>query len=146
MAIDRKKLLEYRGTVIEKSVNIETILSALISLHYFKCLLTNFVLEVLYDEYFSFALKRRIIEKVIPNLDKHMIDDLNRLSTIRNYFAHCGIEFVRKEERDVGGRIYDPRDIKKEIDFEALFKEFIEKEPKVTKYFFDIYREMGGEG
>jgi hypothetical protein len=48
-----------------------------------------FLLEVLYDEYFSFAPKRLILEKIIENLDRKMLQDLNRANTIRNYFAHC---------------------------------------------------------
>lgn len=137
-----KKTLEQRGIVIERFINIDTILNALISLHYFKKVSTNFILEVLYDEYFSFALKRRIVQKIIPNLDSKMIEDLNRLNTIRNYFAHCGMEFVKDETES---KVLDPRNLKKGIDFEALFKEFMEKEHKVANYFLKLYIDKGGK-
>jgi hypothetical protein len=139
--MDRKKILEYRGIVVDRFINIDTILNALISLHYFKEVSSNFILEVLYDEYFSFALKRRIVQKIIPNLDSKMIEDLNRLNTIRNYFAHCGMEFVKDGN---ASKVLDPRNLKKGIDFEALFKEFMEKEHNVANYFLKLYIDKGG--
>ena len=83
--MDEEKLSRYRSEVIERFINIEWIINAIISQHYFKRVLLPFVLEVLYDEYFSFALKRRVLEKIIKTIDNQKVQDLNRLNTIRNY-------------------------------------------------------------
>jgi len=61
---------KYRSEVIERAINIEWIMSAIICQHYFKKVIMPFLLEVLYDEYFSFALKRRILEKIVKDFDK----------------------------------------------------------------------------
>ena len=70
-----------RAEVIEKFINVETIINAIISQHYLKRLVMPFLLEVLYDEYFSFALRRRILEKIlnksVPDYDKKQIEYLN---------------------------------------------------------------------
>ena len=140
-------LSKYRSEVIEKFINAEMIINAIISQHYFKKVLKPFLLEVLYDEYFSFGLKRRIIEKIIPDIDTKKIHDLNRLNTIRNYFAHSNQEFFEGSEKPkpgIKGIIPDPRDIEKGIDFEKLYKEFIEKESEVTKYLAKIFTDIGG--
>jgi len=147
--MDKKTLSKYRSEVIEKFINIEWIINAIISQHYFKRVLIPFVLEVLYDEYFSFALKRRILQKIIPDLDNKKIQDLNRLNTIRNYFAHCGPEFFKISEipkPEPKGIVPDPRtrDLEKGIDFEKLYGEFIEKDREVTTYLGKIYTNLGG--
>jgi len=123
------------------------IVNAIISQHYFKKVLKPFLLEVLYDEYFSFGLKRRILLKIIPDLDNKKIEDLNRLNTIRNYFAHCNQEFFGISEKPKAGTkgiIPDPRNIEKGIDFERLYNEFIKKEYGVTKYLAEIFTNLGG--
>jgi len=142
-----KSLSKVRAEVIEKSINIEWIINAIISQHYFKKVLLPFVTEVLYDEYCSFALKRRILEKIFPNIDGRQIQKLNRLNTIRNYFAHCGQEIfdgpvVPKNEQK--GWVPDPRKPTKPINFESLHAEFIELENSVSKYLFGIFQELGG--
>lgn len=144
-------LSKYRSEVIEKLINCEMIINAIISLHYFKndkgAVNRNFLLEVLYDEYFSFGLKRRILLKIVPHLDKKKIDDLNRLNTIRNYFAHCNQEIFEGSEKPKPGEkgvVPDPRKIEKGIDFESLHEEFIEKETEVTKFLAKIFTDMGG--
>lgn len=145
--MNQKILSKYRSEVIEKFINCEMIMNAIISQHYFKKIITSFLFEVLYDEYFSFGLKRRILEKIVPNLERRKIDDLNRLNTIRNYFAHCNQEFFEGSEmpgEEVGWIVPDPKDIEKGIDFEKLYKEFIEKEEGVVQYLVDIFKEMGG--
>src|SRR5215204_2008170 len=53
-----------RSAVIEKSINLEWMMNAIISQHYFGAVKKSFILEVLYDEYCSFALKRRILMKI----------------------------------------------------------------------------------
>jgi len=142
--MDRDTLSKHRSEVIERFINIETIIDAIISQHYFKKVLLNFYLEVLYDEYFSFALKRRIIEKIIKNIDSQKVQDLNRLNTIRNYFAHCGREIIKGTDKTKRGQVIDPRDIQKEINFESLYAEFMSKAKGIEEYLFRLYENLGG--
>jgi hypothetical protein len=124
--MEKEKLSKYRSEVIERFINVEWLMNAIISQHYFKRVLMPFLLEVLYDEYFSFSLKRRILEKIIKDADNQKVQDLNRLNTIRNYFAHCNQEiFEISDTKKEKGKVIDPRNIRKEIDFEGLYSEFI---------------------
>ena len=138
--ISEATLKEYRATVIEKFINVEAILNAVICQHYFKKVNANFYLEVLYDEYFTFNLKLRIFEKII-NLSKIELDNLRRLNTIRNYFAHCNQRFFQGEE----GKVIDPRNTEKEINFENLYDEFIKKEKEVISHLEKTYSNLGGK-
>jgi len=139
---------KYRSEVIERFINIEWLLNAIITQHYFKRMVSSFLFEVLYDEYFNFGLKRRIIEKIIPNINGQRLQDLNRLNTIRNYFAHCNQEMFfgsgipSSQEK---GFIPDPRKPDREVDFKKLYEEFIEKEGLVADYLMDILRKLGGK-
>lgn len=56
--MDKDEISKCRAEVIERFINIEWIINAIISQHYLKRVVVSFILEVLYDEYFSFALKR----------------------------------------------------------------------------------------
>ena len=111
--IDEETLSKYRAEVIERFINIEIIINATISQHYFERVEKNFYFQVLYDEYFSFSLKRRILEKIVNNINTQQVQDLNRLNTIRNYFAHCGTEFIPAPYNNKKAKIIDPRDIQK---------------------------------
>jgi len=142
-----KSLSNVRAEVIEKSINMEWIINAIISQHYFKKVFLPFVTEVLYDEYCSFALKRRILEKIIPNLDGQQIQKLNRLNTIRNYFAHCGQQIFdgpAPPPKEQKGWVPDPRKPTKPINFASLHSEFINLESSVSKYLFEIFQKLGG--
>ena len=55
--IDKETLSKYRAEVIIEFINIKKIINVIISQHYFKKVVLPFYLEVLYDEYFTFALK-----------------------------------------------------------------------------------------
>lgn len=54
---DNISIENMRSIVIEKTINVEWLMSSIISQHYLKRVIKEFLLEVLYDEYFSFALK-----------------------------------------------------------------------------------------
>ena len=146
--MDNRTLSEYRSEVIKKFINCEMIINVIITQHYFKKVMKPFLLEVLYDEYFSFGLKRRILEKIIPNLNNAKIQELNRLNTIRNYFAHCNQEFFEGPEKpkpETKGIVPDPKNVEKGIDFEELYTEFIQKEPEINKYLVKIFTDLGGK-
>ncbi len=149
--IDKNKIVEQRGKVINKFINIEWIINAIISQWYMGKVEKEFVLEVLYDEYFSFSLKRRIIEKIFAErcnsklkpMLKKMLDSLNRLNSIRNYFAHC-TENMTLSNMDEE-YIPDPKNHNKPLDFQTLYEEFIGKEKNVNKYFYDLFLSIGGK-
>lgn len=143
-----KTISNYRSEVIERTINVEWLMNAIISQHYFKCIVREFLLEVLYDEYFSFALKRRIIEKIIDEADKQQLQKLNRINTIRNYFAHCAQEMFMGEvppPPNSQGSVPDPRKLGHTIDFEKIYTEFNSIIGDVEKYLSDIYKAKGGE-
>ena len=123
-------------------------MNGIITQHYLKRMDFSFLFEVLYDEYFNFGLKRRIIEKIITNINRQRLQDLNRLNTIRNYFAHCNQEMFfssgipKPEEK---GFIPDPRKLDKEVNFKKLYEEFLEKEELVAKYLMDILQKLGAK-
>ncbi len=151
--MNKDTLSKYRSEVIERFINIEWIINAIISQHYFKKPLKPFLFEVLYDEYFSFALKRRILEKIIKNIDSQKVQELNRLNTIRNYFAHCNQEIFEISDIEVKdgkviekaeGKVIDPRNIEKEVNFESLYSEFMKIAGGVEEYLAKLYQDLGG--
>jgi hypothetical protein len=142
--MDKDKLSKYRSEVIERFINIETLVDAIICQHYFKKMLINFYLEVLYDEYFSFGLKRRILEKIVKNINSQKMQDLNRLNTIRNYFAHYNQEIIKVADETQEGKVIDPRSIEKGINFEELYAEFMSKAGGVEEYLVKLYQNLGG--
>jgi len=148
--VDKQRLMKLRGLVIEQMINLETIISAIICQHYFNRVRKDFLLDMLYDEYFSFALKRRIFEKIIKktpsDFNKQHLDDLGRLNTIRNYFAHCGLEIISPPtapSADRKRRFPDPRAIDKELDFESLYAEFSSKGSAVSIYLGTLLNKSG---
>ena len=140
-----EKIKEYRAQVIEEFINLEWIINAIISQHYFGEVRRDFTLEVLYDEQCSFGLRRRILEKIIPDFDKTQKHNLSRLNTIRNYFAHVGVQ--TREPTGNGEKsvimVPDPRKPGKAVDLAELYKEFREKRPKVAKYLVGVAKKLG---
>ena len=146
--MDKDTLSKYRSEIIEKFINIEWIINIIISQYYLKRADKSFLFEVLYDEYFSFALKRRILEKIIKNIanrDNRKIQDLNRLNTIRNYFAHCGQEYIKGPDKTQKGKVLDPKNIEEEVDFESLYSEFMKEQGSVANYLIQISVDLGAE-
>lgn len=142
------KISKYRSAVIERTINIEWIMNSIITQHYMGRMEMPFIYEVLYDEYFSFALKRRIIEKITPECDGKIIQKLNRINTVRNYFAHCNQLVVEGQNPlDVSAPqgVLDPRKAGKYIDFEKLFEEFTELAGPIEEYLSKIFTDLGGE-
>lgn len=140
------QLSKWRAEVIERAINVEWLINAIICQHYLKKTFENFLLEVLYDEYFSFALKRRILEKILSQIDnennKPKIDQLNRINIIRNYFAHCNQQFF--EIGDVIGKVPDPRKTNRAINFETLYEEFMSIVGDVELWLSEIFKSIGG--
>jgi len=150
--MEEKTLSQMRSNVIERFINIETIINSIISQHYLKRVETPFLLEVLYDEYFSFALRRRILEKILrrtsTEYDNKRIETLNRLNTIRNYFAHTGPEIFKGAEvpqEGQKGSVPDPRNLDRHIDYSALYRDFQDLAPDTEKFLFEFYKKLGGQ-
>jgi hypothetical protein len=137
---------ELRGDIIERAANIETMIGCVLSMVYFGRVRTTFTFDLLADEYCSFALKRRVLMKLVPRLKevKDFEQNLNRLGTIRNYFAHVGLLMSDRPEADAESRTPDPRNFEKSVDFRALHKEFLEKEKIVLDALIEEYKRLGG--
>ena len=134
-----------RGDIIEKSINLEIIMSAIICQHYLGAVKDNFLFEVLLDEHFSFGFKRRIIEKIVP-MSTGLKEKLGKLNKIRNYFAHWGprVFWGAALPTDVESFIIpDRRHPHERLDFEALYEEFKKLEPQVTKHLFQFTKKLG---
>lgn len=141
-----KKISEQRSEVIEKFINIESWIDAIISQHYFKKILLPFVLELLYDVNCTFALKRSVLEKIVPDFSK--MEELRRLNNIRNFFAHCNKEFFEGStppKPSEKGRIPNPKDVSKDLDFDQLYNEFMSIEKGVAEELFNKFKSLGGE-
>lgn len=135
---------EMRSLVIEKSINIEWLINSIISQHFFGHVKMEFVSAVLFDEYCSFALKRRILCKICPEVKGQLEQSLNRLNTIRNYFAHVNQGYVDGPDPNADSRVPDPRGFHRSVDFALLFSEFNSLEPSLNTAFFDIFTGKGG--
>ena len=139
------EISNYRAEVIERSINIEWIINGIISQHYFKHVNTNFLFEVLYDQNITFALKRNILEKILQSLNhqnQQKIHELNRLNSIRNYFAHCNQEIYTIKSNE--SFVPDPKKPENPIDFKKLYEEFMSIAKQVEYWLFDEYKGMGG--
>ena len=88
------------------------------------------------------------MEKIIPDFDKQQLQNLNRVNTIRNYFAHCNQELFfgsLPPLPDSKGIVPDPRRLDREINFENLYDEFSGIIEDLTRYLAKTYQEKGGE-
>jgi|GEM_PF-1558777 len=135
-----------RAEVIETLIGLEACIDALIGLHYLGRVSLAFYHEVLYDEYFSFGLKVRILEKILAaEGDKHrqQTEKLRRLSNIRNLFAHCGVK--RYDAATKRTFVPNPRNPDEALDFDALHKEFFGTVPEVRDLLIKKAAEKGGE-
>ena len=140
-------LTRARAEVIESFINVESLVGSIICQHYFKEVRSDFVDDFLQDEYCSFGLKRRILEKIGNDFDRSVVQKMNRLNTIRNYFAHCGGECfdgLTIPSDGEHGYTPDPRKRGNKIDFRALHYEFFCLVPHVSSYLFETFRQLGG--
>jgi len=131
----------YRSEVIEGFILLEAIVDCFINTHYMGKPSMAFHEEVLYDEYFSFGLKVRIVEKVLDSEEKTVVQSLRRVNNIRNLFAHCGM--LRYESGEVFAP--NPRKLDKKLDFEALYAEFMERVPILQHFFAKRASKEGAE-
>lgn len=137
-----EELINWRAYVVERSINLEWLVSAIICQHYFGTVPWNFLSEVLYDEYFNFGLKCNILEKVLDSTQKKTIHDLRRLSKIRNHFVHRGPHILTA--RELEGFAPDPKNVSKPLNFGNLFTEFKKLYPNVEQVMIETFKAKGG--
>ncbi len=85
-----EEISKLRADVIENFIGLEALVDCIIGVHYLGKLSLAFYHEVLYDEYFSFGLKVRVLEKILsPEKEKTAaihFEKLRRANNIRNLF------------------------------------------------------------
>jgi tetratricopeptide (TPR) repeat protein len=109
------------------SINVEMLINAVINRYYFETFNVQFHPDVNYDEKSNARLKRQILRKIlndgkiIGNIDGFFCD-LDRLCTIRDYFAnHVEIKPLQNKEGSVPAE-GKPAEV---AAFERLHKEFM---------------------
>lgn len=138
---NQEELSKWRSEVIEGMISVEWYMNAVICQHYFNRVDRSFWLDVLYNEQFSFGLRRSIVERIAGK----DWQDLRRIGTIRNLFAHCDIELTDIRAGVPGQpRTPDPRKPEKDVNFAELFKEFREMRGPVEQKLLNLYRKLGG--
>ena len=137
--MSREILTKYRTKVIEDFIKIEGYINTIICMHYLGCLSVNFFWQVLQDELFNFGLRVNILEKILLTISpskkdfQSLIEDLRRLSKIRNYFAHCNTSFLEpSEESEIEEKQHHEEAIA-QVDIETRLKKFEELEKEIMK-------------
>ncbi len=141
-----KIISEKRSEVIEYFIKIETIVNTIISQHYFGGVRLRFLTELLFDVNCTFALKRNVLKKIAPDFPK--FEELNRLNSIRNFFAHCNVKFFLGEtppENIEDGFIFNPNDLTKNLDFDKLYTDFNTIRTEVENELWKLLEKLGHE-
>jgi hypothetical protein len=90
----KKELFHERGLILDLFVSAETLISMIIAQHYFKdsvqTVKYDFQFFILENPNFSWRLKRETLAHILrkDNLDATNLEDLDRINSIRNIFAH----------------------------------------------------------
>ncbi len=135
-----------RASVIEEFIGLEALVDCVIGVHYLGRLSLAFYHEVLYDEYFSFGLKVRILEKILASdgkAGKETVQRLRRASSIRNIFAHCGV--TRYEASAGRSCVPNPRDPEEGIDYGVLYAEYSVSIPLLRDFLLQKAVEKGAK-
>jgi hypothetical protein len=141
--MSREILTKYRTKVIEDFIKIEGYVNTIISKYYLGRVSKNFFWEVLQDELFNFGLRSNILEKIIQNISpqkksKQLIEDLRRLSKIRNYFAHCNTAFFERSNKIKEDDVSQSKKTNAPVEMETLYKEVEEEIKKMGTKWGDV--------
>ena len=136
--MSRETLTKYRTKVIEDFIKIEGYINIIISMHYLNFLSVKFLLQVLQDELFGFGLRVNILEKIFITISpsrefQPIIEDLRRLSKIRNYFAHCNTAFFEPPMEDVINAVIPSEEDLNKLDIEEKLRKFEQCDDEITK-------------
>ena len=131
-------MTQYRTKVIEDFIKLEGYVNTIISQYYLGRVSKDFFWEVLQDELFNFGLRSNILEKIFQQISpdkksKQLIENLRRLSKIRNYFAHCNTALFERSEDVPENNVSPPEKDKGPIHIEPPYKEVEEEIEKMTK-------------
>ncbi len=158
------ELNQARTAVVEKFIEVETLLNASISYYFFKRVDPSFFFKVLYDPFFSFHLRVNIFNKIVKELSKKVYtgdkEKLNRklqsFGEIRNNFIHVGsfkfypskdgrtdivLANLSTEEESITP---NPKDPSKVLDFKKIYKNFLDLEKELKEEIINIYKALGG--
>ena len=141
-----KSISEMRSEVIENFIGLEGCVDSVIGIHYLGRLSMAFYHEVLYDEYFSFGLKVRILEKILSaegSSHSRLTEKLRRLNSIRNIFAHCGVQRYDSATKKL--YVPNPRKTDEALDFGMLYREFIDALPEIRSFLLETATAKGAE-
>lgn len=135
-----------RQDIIERSINLENLICMLITLHFFpaKGVKLDFMQIVMCDPSANTAFKVSVFSKCYPQIKRDLIEKMSRMFNIRNLFAHCGLHVTSFADPDNSG-IMNPKKMNEPIDFEALRKEFLEKESQALGELFKLVDAAGIE-
>jgi len=140
---NKTKISSYRKEVIERAINIEMLVNAIISQKYFGRVVLPFVREVLLE--LPFFKKIEILQKF--GIDGEVINKLHDIRGIRNIFAHRNLSYHLKTDENwkvVSLGKKENKDLA-ENDFERNYQKFVQLAPEVEAELFIIYDKMGGE-
>ncbi len=125
-------LITRRGQVLEQFIAVEHLIAGLISFHYLGRFDPSFTLNFLGDPSIGFAFKKNTVLLIFNDEIKPFINDLDKVNSIRNKFAHQPLMRLDQTSDDYYFR--DPGDsqpvnIKK--DPAVLYDEFEKTLPNV---------------
>jgi hypothetical protein len=135
-----------RQEIIESSINVENLVSMLITHHFFPVGMVNmdFMHIVMCDSYATTGFKVSVLAKCYPSLKKDLINKLSRLFSIRNIFAHSGLAVSRIADPDADcTEIMSAKHRDQPLDFEALRNEFLLKAREVELELFLLIQATG---
>lgn len=133
-----------RQEIIEKSINVENILSILITHRFFPSEAVNstFLQIVLYDPHANTAFKVSVYEKCYQDTPKQVLEALRRLFSIRNLFAHCGLHLTSLVDPESSG-VMDPKNLNTPLAFSKLREEFLRKEKICLEHLLERMDTLG---
>ena len=149
-----QEVTKARSAVIEDFIQIETLLSHIIADYYLgkkNPVAFLFVLEVLYDELCTFALKRNVLNKIIDAIfqdEKERkkagkeFNKLYKLNRIRNVFAHCGPDLYVAREGKALRVTPDPRNPSKPLELGKAYEEFKRLQPEVLVWLNKLFPKL----
>lgn len=133
-----------RADVLEELSGIESFINIIISNHYFGKTCDDFVIEVLQDEYFSFALRGNILKKILKKRDfyeRKKFENFSELGRIRNKFAHIYLPTLDRKKGEI--RYPHPRHPEEDINYKELYDDFTRRNHEAGDYLLNIFNKMG---
>lgn len=133
-----------RQSVIEKAINVEHLISVLITHKFFPGDVFNvtFLKQVMYDPSANTGFKVSVFSKCYPDVPKVSTERIRRIFNIRNIFAHCGPDALAFVDTD-RSELFEPERHFEPLDFAALEHEFFELEALVHKELLELIEAAG---